>query len=81
MSNPLTIGLLGAGRIGKVHAAAIATTPGARLVSVADALPDAAHSLAEAYAAHVASIDEIIADDGVDAVFITTPTDMHADLI
>ena len=29
----------------------------------------------------MASIDEIIADADVDAVFITTPTDMHSDLI
>jgi hypothetical protein len=29
----------------------------------------------------IASIDEIIADPGVAAVFVTTPTDMHADLI
>ncbi|HZI43701.1 MAG TPA: inositol 2-dehydrogenase [Ilumatobacter sp.] len=77
----LTIGLLGAGRIGKVHAAAIAGTPGARLVAVADALPDAAAGLAAAYDAKVASIDEIIGDAEVDAVFITTPTDMHSDLI
>jgi myo-inositol 2-dehydrogenase / D-chiro-inositol 1-dehydrogenase len=77
----LTIGLLGAGRIGKVHAAAIAGTPGARLVAVADALPEAAAGLAAAYDAKVASIDEIIGDAEVDAVFITTPTDMHSDLI
>jgi myo-inositol 2-dehydrogenase/D-chiro-inositol 1-dehydrogenase len=75
------IGLLGAGRIGKVHAAAIAATPGARLAAVADALPEAASSLADAYDAHVGSIDEIIDDPAVDAVFITTPTDMHSDLI
>ena len=82
MSTPtLTIGLLGAGRIGKVHAAAIAGTPGARLVAVADALPEAATTLAAAYDARVASIDDIIGDDAVDAVFITTPTDMHSDLI
>ena len=80
-TSTLTIGLLGAGRIGKVHAAAIAGTPGARLVAVADALPDAAASLAAAYEAEVASIDDIIADAAVDAVFITTPTDMHSDLI
>ncbi len=80
-ASTLTIGLLGAGRIGKVHAAAIAATPGARLVSVADALPEAAAGLAGEHDATVASIDEIIADAGVDAVFITTPTDMHSDLI
>jgi myo-inositol 2-dehydrogenase/D-chiro-inositol 1-dehydrogenase len=80
-TSTLTIGLLGAGRIGKVHAAAIAGTPGAQLVAVADALPDAATSLASAYGARVGSIDEIIGDDSVDAVFITTPTDVHSDLI
>jgi myo-inositol 2-dehydrogenase/D-chiro-inositol 1-dehydrogenase len=77
----LSIGLLGAGRIGKVHAAAIAATPGARLAAVADALPDAASSLAVAYDAEVGSIDAIIDDPSIDAVFITTPTDMHSDLI
>lgn len=77
----LTIGLLGAGRIGKVHAAAIAQTAGARLVAVADALPDAASELAAQYDAEVHTIDEIMDDASIDAVFITTPTDMHADLI
>ncbi len=77
----LIIGLLGAGRIGKVHADAIAATPGARLVAVADALPDAAAELAGRHEADVRSIDEIMDAGDVDAVFITTPTDMHADLI
>ena len=77
----LTIGLLGAGRIGKVHASAIAATPGARLVAVADAFPDPANELAAQYDAVVRSIDEIMDDPAIDAVFITTPTDMHADLI
>ena len=80
-SSTLTIGLLGAGRIGKVHAAAIAATPGARLVGVADAFVEPATEIAESYGAEVSAIDEIMADDGVDAIFITTPTDMHADLI
>ncbi|HEY5664644.1 MAG TPA: inositol 2-dehydrogenase [Ilumatobacter sp.] len=77
----LTIGLLGAGRIGKVHAAVIAETAGARLVAVADAVAEAAAEVAGRYGATVRPIDEIIADPAVDAVFITTPTDMHADLI
>ena len=77
----LTIGLLGAGRIGKVHAAAIAGTPNARLVAVADAFPAPANELAAEHGATVRTIDEIMADTDVDAVFITTPTDMHSDLI
>ena len=77
----LNIGLLGAGRIGKVHGAAIASTAGARLAAVADAFPEPARELADSYGAQVRSIEEIMDDDSIDAVFITTPTDMHADLI
>ena len=77
----LRIGLLGAGRIGKVHASAIGATEGAVLTAVADAFPDAAAGVAAAHGADVASIDDILADRDIDAVFITTPTDMHADLI
>jgi myo-inositol 2-dehydrogenase / D-chiro-inositol 1-dehydrogenase len=77
----LRIGLLGAGRIGKVHAGAVASTAGAELVAVADALPAAAKAVADPAGARVSSIDEIIAADDIDAVLITTPTDMHSDLI
>ncbi|MCX2725477.1 inositol 2-dehydrogenase [Roseibium salinum] len=77
----VTVALLGAGRIGKVHAKAIAATAGASLVAVADAFPDAADALAAAYGARVSSIDEIAAAGDVDAVIICTPTDTHADLI
>ena len=39
-------GLLGAGRIGKVHAKAITSNAKARLVAVADAMPAAAKAIA-----------------------------------
>ncbi len=77
----LRIGLLGAGRIGKVHAAAIAAAPNATLVAVADAVADAARALAAESGAEVRSVDEIIAAPDVDAILIATPTDLHADLI
>ena len=73
--------LLGAGRIGKVHARAIRGNPDATLVAVADAMPAAAAALAAEHGARVATIDAIAADAGVDAVVICTPTDTHADLI
>ena len=75
------IAILGAGRIGKVHADAVASVRGATLVSVADAMPEAAQALADFHGASVSSIEAIAADPGVDAVVICTPTDMHADLI
>ncbi|WP_353645235.1 inositol 2-dehydrogenase [Mesorhizobium sp. WSM2239] len=79
----MTIGfaLLGAGRIGKVHAKAVGSNPQARLVAVADAFEKAASDLAGAYGAEVRSIDEVERSPDVDAVIICTPTDTHADLI
>ncbi|MHB1103488.1 MAG: inositol 2-dehydrogenase [Devosia sp.] len=74
-------GVLGAGRIGKVHANTIAQSGRASVAYVADAMPEAARSLAAAVGARVASIEEIIAAGDVDAVLIATPTDTHADLI
>ena len=74
-------GLLGAGRIGKVHARAVDSNPEARLVAVADAFEQAAKDIATAYGAEVRSIDEIEAANDIDAVVICTPTDTHADLI
>jgi myo-inositol 2-dehydrogenase/D-chiro-inositol 1-dehydrogenase len=77
----MRFGLLGAGRIGTVHAAAVAETAGAELVAVADAIPKAAEALAKSHAAEVRSVDAIMNAKDVDAVLITTPTDMHADMI
>jgi myo-inositol 2-dehydrogenase/D-chiro-inositol 1-dehydrogenase len=39
--------VIGAGRIGKVHARTIARNPKARLAYIADALPHAAQALAD----------------------------------
>ena len=77
----LRLGLLGAGRIGKVHAGAIAATPGAKLVAVADAFPKAAEALAASSGAEVRSVDAIMNSADIDAVLITTPTDLHAGMI
>lgn len=74
-------GLLGAGRIGKVHAKAITSDANAQLVAVADAFPAAAKAIADQYGCAIRSIDEILAAKDIDAVVICTPTDTHADLI
>jgi len=74
-------GLLGAGRIGKVHARAVTGNPGAVLVAVADAFPAAAEAIAAQYGCAVRTIEGIEAADDIDAVVICTPTDTHADLI
>jgi myo-inositol 2-dehydrogenase/D-chiro-inositol 1-dehydrogenase len=76
----IKFGVLGAGRIGKVHARNLQQSGRAQVAYIADAVPEAASSLAESVGAGVSSIDEILASD-VDAVLIATPTDTHADLI
>lgn len=77
----IRFGLLGAGRIGKVHAKAITGDANAKLVAVADAFPQAAQAIADQYGCAIRSIDEIEAAKDIDAVVICTPTDTHADLI
>ena len=73
--------ILGAGRIGNVHARSIAGSGRASIACIADAMPDAAQKLADAVGARTATVEEAIAASDVDAVLIATPTDTHADLI
>ncbi|MEZ5873227.1 MAG: inositol 2-dehydrogenase [Nitratireductor sp.] len=77
----LNVGLLGAGRIAGVHATAITTHPGSRLVAVSDYVAASAEKLAHQYGAEVRSNEEIMADKSIDAVLIATSTDTHSDLI
>ena len=77
----LKVGLLGAGRIGQVHAAVVTAHEGSRLVAVSDVYEPAAEKLAAKYHTQVMSSDAIIADDTIDAVLIATSTDTHSDLI
>jgi myo-inositol 2-dehydrogenase / D-chiro-inositol 1-dehydrogenase len=77
----LNVGLLGAGRIAGVHATAITTNPGSRLIAVSDINTEAAAKLAMAYGAEVRSTDAILADATINVVLIATSTDTHSDLI
>jgi myo-inositol 2-dehydrogenase / D-chiro-inositol 1-dehydrogenase len=77
----IRFGVIGAGRIGKVHAKTIANNPKARLAYIADALPKAAQELAEQHGAKVATVDEIMRAADVDAVLIGSPTGFHAEQI
>ena len=81
---PLTIGLIGAGRIGSSHAELIArAVPDARLAAVADPVEGAAARLAEVLGVDRASTDvtALLADPVVDAVVITAPARFHAQLV
>ncbi len=75
------IGLIGAGRIGEVHARALSSVPGAELVAVADPVAGAARKVAEAHRCEIRPLDEIEGSDDIDAAIICSPTETHADLI
>lgn len=77
----LNIALIGAGRIGRVHAASIVAHPGCRLATISDAVEAAASSLAAETGAKTAPAETAITDPATDAVMICAPTDVHAALI
>ena len=74
-------GILGAGRIAGVHAMAITTIPGSRIVTVSDITTEAASKLALAYGGQPRSTAAIHADPANTALLIATSTDIPADKI
>jgi len=73
--------ILGAGRIGLVHAQALKEVAGAELVAIAEPFEAAAKSAQAKFGGDLRSIDDIAVSEDVEAVVICTPTDTHADLI
>jgi myo-inositol 2-dehydrogenase / D-chiro-inositol 1-dehydrogenase len=77
----MKFGIIGAGRIGKIHGGNVAARRDCQLLYVADADPAAAAALAESAVAKAASVETILGSKEVEAVAICSPTDTHADLI
>ena len=75
----LGFAVIGAGRIGNLHARHIAgAIDGARLVAVMDANLEAAERAAFAGAYATTELGRVLEDDAVDAVLIASPTSLHA---
>lgn len=75
------VAILGAGRIGRIHAMNLVAQPGVHLKYVCDALPAAAAEVAQQFGARVADLDTVFADSAIDVVVICSPTATHSDLI
>src|SRR3546814_3119190 len=75
----LNIALIGAGCIGRIHAANLANEPRLRLSHVFDAMPDAAADVAAATGATVATLETVLADPDIAGVVIASATDKHLD--
>jgi myo-inositol 2-dehydrogenase/D-chiro-inositol 1-dehydrogenase len=79
-----TIGIIGAGRIGKVHAESLITrVPEARVLAIADLIPEAAQEAAARYHIPSATGDyhDILNNPDIQAVAICSATDTHSQII
>ncbi len=84
MTDQINVGLIGAGRIGRVHAKNLAyRIPEAKLVAVADVFLEAATKCAADY--QIPQItqnpQDVFSNDEIDAVIICSSTDTHARFI
>ena len=78
---PTRFAILGAGRIGQVHARTIGNNDNAVLAAIFDPVETVAKSVADRYGAEIRNVDAIAAANDIDAVVICTPTDLHASQI
>ncbi|MGI9494084.1 MAG: Gfo/Idh/MocA family protein [Geminicoccaceae bacterium] len=77
MNDPLRIGLIGAGMIGKKHAAYLKTSPDCELAAVADPSPDGKSFAAEHDVAHYDDFEEMLSSQSLDGVIIASPNELH----
>ena len=81
--NKLRIGIIGAGRIGRVHATSIINhVPRARVVAISDVDLEAVRTFAAGLGIEKVTADyrDILSDPEIDAVLICSPTNTHATL-
>lgn len=79
----LNIGIIGAGRIGKVHMQSITyNVPTAKVLGITDVFKDGLQELADKYGIKKVYADykEMLADKDIDAVLVCSSTDTHADI-
>ena len=84
MTQSLRVGLIGAGRIGRLHAQSLASrVAGAELAVICDASPEQARTVAEVVRADNWTSDTaaVLGDPRISAVVIASPTPTHVPLI
>ena len=79
MTKTLKVGLIGCGRIGRVHAAALQNVDTAELVRVCDVYIEAAEAVGNQYRVPYSdNHHDVLMDEEVEAVLICSSTDTHA---
>ncbi|UYO03053.1 inositol 2-dehydrogenase [Paenibacillus sp. PSB04] len=83
MSKQLNIGVIGAGRIGRLHTENLLKHPQVNVKAIADLQIDHARAWGNGLGIPLLTQDaeQIISDPGIDAVFICTSTNTHIDMI
>src|SRR3989304_5505025 len=78
--SPLRIGIAGLGAAGRTFVPAIRRTPEAIFAAVAEPDADTRQSLESSGDTQLfASLDEMLSRGAVDAVYVATPTPLHAE--
>lgn len=77
----VNIGFIGCGGIARHHLSKLKTLPNARVIAAMDVRPEAAQSFAEAAggARALTDLKELLKIDEINAVFVCTPTGLHAE--
>ncbi|HUE67301.1 MAG TPA: Gfo/Idh/MocA family oxidoreductase [Candidatus Acidoferrum sp.] len=77
MPAPLRIGLAGAGRMGRNHLRALATSTEVKVTAIAEPVDATRMSLSDDDAVLYADLDDMLAGDEIDAVLVCVPSDLH----
>lgn len=81
-SETVKVGIIGAGRIGQVHAKAISGMQGAEVVTIADPFEKFGKKAAADFGANwTPNWEDMIADDTIQGIVIGSPTPFHAEQI
>jgi predicted dehydrogenase len=78
-TEPLSVGVVGVGHLGRHHARILSTLEGVRLVAVVDTVREKATEVAAATGAHAAFDARDLLGE-VDAVTVAVPTELHRDI-
>lgn len=83
MKEMMTVGVVGAGRIGKLHVENMLRMDGVHVKTIADPYAENAREWADKWQIPnlVTDPETIFNDEEIDVVFICSPTDTHVDLI
>jgi len=73
------VALIGAGRIGRIHARNAALHPRLQLAGVVDAIEASAQALADEWNTAVTTLEAVLADASIRGVIIASSTDTHLD--